>query len=225
MHTITQRLQRTRLAGSGISPRILIQITKPKLCLLIAADGFSFHKVVQLLLNLWKLLLSKHPVAESSTDESHGSKGAPSFAILNLPDATFISCPTFCWKTFHATLISWISTISFIYRLKGPTLHSFSNRTQHHPFDLECCFHDFPSSGILLHFLGGTEPKLCIQCYGLKGTTCSNIIMLSGLFIFFLIFLNIRFFWSLLSIKLTHWTEKHSTEWYSDPVLSWGIRV
>lgn len=93
---------------------------------------------------------------------------------------------------FHATLMSWISTISFIYRLKIPTLHSLTKRMQHHSFALECCSHDFPSSGILLHFLWG--PKLCIQCYGLKDITCSNFIMPSGLFIFFLIFLNIQFF-------------------------------
>lgn len=93
---------------------------------------------------------------------------------------------------FHTTLMSWISTISFIYRLKIPTLHSLTRRMQHHSFALECCSHDFPSSGILLHFLWG--PKLCIQCYGLKDITCSNFIMPSGLFIFFLIFLNIQFF-------------------------------
>lgn len=42
-------------------------------------------------------------MAESSTAESHGSEGAPSFTILNLPDAIFVSCPTFCQETEWAT--------------------------------------------------------------------------------------------------------------------------
>lgn len=46
----------------------------------------------------------QHPVAESS--QSHGSKGAPSFALLSLPDAAFISCPTLCWETQWAISFS-----------------------------------------------------------------------------------------------------------------------
>lgn len=162
-----------------------------------------------------------------STAESHSSKGAPYFAVLNLPDA-FTACPTFFGRHseqfpphfFPATLTSGISTVSFIYRLKSPTLHSLSKRMQQHSFDLECCFHNLPSSGILLHFLWSTEPKLCIQWYGLKGITC-----FLGFFIFFLIFLHSQFFWALLGIKLTHWTEWHSTEWYPDPAMSRGVAI
>lgn len=86
---------------------------------------------------------------------------------------------------FRATQILWISIVLFIYRLKSPTLHSFSKRKQFHSFDLACCFHDSPPSEVLLHFLWSIEPKLYIQCYGLKCKTCSDIIMLSVLFIFF----------------------------------------
>lgn len=121
---------------------------------------------------------------------------------------------------FHATLILWISIISFIYRLKSPILCSFSKRKQFHSFDLACCFHDYPPSGVLLHFLWGIEPKLYIQCYGLKSTTCSDcsdIITLFCLFFpdfsqypiffFFFFFLDLYWAWSwhteLTDIQLT----------------------
>lgn len=138
-------------------------------------------------------------MAESSTGESHGSKLLLFWTCLMLlsfhaPHFAGRHSEQFPPHFFHATLIWWISIISFIYRLKSASLHSLSKKMQHHSFDLERCFQNFPTSGLLLHFLWGTEPKICIHCYGLNNITCRSFIMLSGLFILFLIFVNIQFF-------------------------------